>query len=66
MKTEKVISAVRKARADFKKTPQGQYAELYAQQMKWLRRRTIADNKLAKIRKQIEKLLEVNLSGGAQ
>ena len=46
MKTEKVISAVRIARAEHRKTPLGQLEDLLKQRAKWSRRVTIAQNKL--------------------
>lgn len=46
MSKEKVVSAVRRARADFKRTPAGELSGLLALRSKWRRRLTIAQNKL--------------------
>ena len=47
MKSEPLISAVSKARSDYKKTRAGKLEELLKEGRKWSRRRTIADNKHA-------------------
>jgi hypothetical protein len=52
--SEKVISAIRKARADFKKTPRGQLQVLFDEQSRWKRKLTIAENKLEAVRRQID------------
>ena len=53
MKTEPVLSAVRKARADFKKTPAGKLEALFAEETRWKRKLTIASNKLEHVRRRI-------------
>jgi hypothetical protein len=56
MKTEPIKSALRKARADYKKTRSGRLEGLLADQTYWQRRVTIASNKLARVRREIVEL----------
>lgn len=56
MKREKVVSAIRKARADFKLTPAGKLSCLLAARAKWSRRVTVAQNKLDLVNREVSYL----------
>lgn len=55
-KTEPLIAALKKTRAEFQKTPQGKLQLLCAERSKWSRRATIARNKLSEIEDKIDSL----------
>ena len=50
---DEVVKAVRKARIAHKKTPLGALEELLRQESRWKRKFTIASNKLAEVRMEI-------------
>lgn len=51
-----VVSATRKARAEYAKTEAGQYDELLKLEIRWKRKETISRTKLAEVRNQLTKL----------
>lgn len=54
--TEPMIKAMREASRTHKASPQGKLESLLAEERKWKRRRTIAENKLAEVREDINRL----------
>jgi hypothetical protein len=54
-KTDPAIVAVKKA---YRSTPLFEVDELMKQQSRWMRKRTIAENKLADVRKRMDELLK--------
>jgi len=53
-KTDPLVASVKRVRREWRKTPPGKLQSLLDEQSKWKRRQTIADNKLAQVRKEIE------------
>jgi hypothetical protein len=58
VKGDPLVSAVRKTRAEFKKTPLGRLQSLFSERIKWKRRATIARNKLEQNQAEIDSLAE--------
>ena len=65
VKGDPLVSAVRKTRAEFKKTQLGLLTALFEERVFWKRRATIARNKLSEIQDQIDALAEA-LASDAQ
>jgi hypothetical protein len=53
-KAEPLIAAIRKARAEHKKTPEGVLGELFRERSKWTRRATIARNKIQEVQDRLD------------
>jgi hypothetical protein len=61
---EPLVSATRKARSAHAKTPLGQLERLFAEESRWKRKVTIANNKLAEARQAINRFALEHLEGG--
>lgn len=57
-----MVSAIRAVQRARRKTPRGQLEALLAQEMKWRRRVTLAQNKLVKVRQRINQFALAHVS----
>jgi len=62
-KTDRVILEAKKA---YRSTAAYEYDELMAEQSRWLRKQTIANNKLTDVRRRIGRLLQAMVTAAAE